>query len=163
MTITDDRKEQANFSQPYYNSQQSLLVRAEDAATYATLDDLAGQTIGVQAGTTGEEYANENTPEGATIRSYEGGEDLFLPLQSGDIAAVLQDLPVNGFRASQDDAFVVTASFGTEEQYGFAFSKDNEALLAAFDDVLTGMIDDGTYDQVFAEWFGDAPGSVTAG
>jgi polar amino acid transport system substrate-binding protein len=162
MTITDERAEQAGFSSPYYNSQQSLLVRAEDAETYATLADLGGQTIGVQAGTTGQELAEAEKPEGATVRAYEGGEDLFLPLQSGDIAAVLQDLPVNGYRAAQDDAFVVTESLGTEEQYGFAFSLDNEALLEAFDGVLTGFFDDGTYDDIFSEWFGDAPGSVTA-
>jgi polar amino acid transport system substrate-binding protein len=162
MTITDERAEQANFSAPYYNSQQSLLVNADDAETYATLADLGGQTIGVQAGTTGQEYAEANLPEGATVKAYEGGEDLFLPLQSGEIAAVLQDLPVNGYRAAQDDTFVVTESLGTEEQYGFAFSKDNEALLEAFDGVLTAFFEDGTYDGIFSEWFGDAPGSVTA-
>lgn len=163
MTITEERQEQANFSVPYYNSQQSLLVNADDAETYATLADLGGQTIGVQAGTTGQEYAEENLPEGATVKAYEGGEDLFLPLQSGELAAVLQDLPVNGYRAAQDDTFVVTESLGTEEQYGFAFSQDNEALLEAFDGVLTAFFDDGTYDGIFSDWFGDAPGSVTAG
>lgn len=162
MTIKPEREEQANFTAPYYNSQQSLLVNADDAETYATLADLGGQTIGVQAGTTGQEYAEENLPEGATVKAYEGGEDLFLPLQSGELAAVLQDLPVNGYRAAQDDTFVVTESLGTEEQYGFAFSKDNEPLLAAFDGVLTGFFEDGTYDEIFANWFGDAPGSVTA-
>ena len=65
-------------------------------------------------------------------------------------------------RAAQDDAFVVTESLGTEEQYGFAFPMDSEALLEAFDGVLTGFFDDGTYDEIFATWFGDAPGSVTA-
>jgi polar amino acid transport system substrate-binding protein len=162
MTINPEREEQANFSQPYYNSQQSLLVRSDDAETYASLEDLAGQTIGVQEGTTGQAYAEENAPEDATIRSYAGGEELFVALQAEEIAAVLQDLPVNSYRAAQDDAFVVTASIGTEEQYGFAFSKDNEPLLEAFDGVLTAFLSDGTYDGLYEEWFGDAPGSVNA-
>jgi len=162
MTITDERKQEANFSQPYYNSQQSLLVRSEDAEKFATLADMGGATIGVQTGTTGADYANENKPEGATIREYEGGEQLFVALQSQEIDAALQDLPVNGYRASQDDAFVVTDSFGTEEQYGFAFAKDNEALLTAFDNALSAAIEDGTYDTIFEQWFGDAPGSINS-
>lgn len=162
MTITEERQEEANFSQPYYNSQQSLMVRSGDAETFATLDDLAGGTIGVQTGTTGADYAAENLPEGAEIREYEGGEQLFVALQSEEIDAVLQDLPVNSYRAAQDDAFVVTDSFGTEEQYGFAFALDNEALLGAFDAALSAAIEDGTYDGVYEEWFGDAPGSINA-
>jgi polar amino acid transport system substrate-binding protein len=155
MTITDDRKEQANFSDPYFDADQSLLVRAEDADTYTSLDDLAGQTIGVQAGTTGETYANENKPDGATIKSYPGGEDLFLPLESGEIAAVLQDLPVNNYRALQDDKFVVTTSFPTGEQYGFAMAKDNDALLAAVNGGLAAIRADGTYDDIYASYFGE--------
>jgi polar amino acid transport system substrate-binding protein len=162
MTITEERQEEANFSEPYYNSQQSLMVRSGDAETYATLDDLGGQTIGVQTGTTGADYAAENLPDGAEIREYEGGEQLFVALQSEEIAAVLQDLPVNSYRAAQDDAFVVTDSFGTEEQYGFAFALDNEALLDAFNGALTAALGDGTYDGIYEEWFGDAPGSVNA-
>jgi polar amino acid transport system substrate-binding protein len=162
MTITDERAEQANFSQPYYNSQQSLMVRTADAETYASLEDLAGGTIGVQTGTTGADYAAENLPEGATIREYEGGEQLFVALQAEEIDAVLQDLPVNSYRAAQGEEFVVTSSFGTEEQYGFAFSLDNEALLEAFDGVLTTFLEDGTYDGIYEEWFGDAPGSINA-
>lgn len=156
MTITDERKEQALFSDPYFDADQSLLVRAEDATTYTSLDDLAGQTIGVQTGTTGETYAQENTPEGATIKSYEGGEDLFLPLESGEIAAVLQDLPVNNYRATQDDKFVVVTSFPTGEQYGFAFALDNTGLQEAVNGALTTMKDDGTYDEIYATWFGEA-------
>jgi polar amino acid transport system substrate-binding protein len=154
MTITDERKEQALFSEPYFDADQSLLIRAEDAGTYRTLADLAGETIGVQAGTTGQAYAEENTPDGATIKSYEGGEDLFLPLASGEIAAVLQDLPVNNFRATQDDEFVVVESIATGEQYGFAMALENTALLDAVNAGLETIKGDGTYDTIYETWFG---------
>jgi polar amino acid transport system substrate-binding protein len=155
MTITEERAEQVAFSEPYFDADQSLLIRAEDEETYATLDDLAGQTIGVQSGTTGEEYANENAPDGATIREYETGDALFPALVSGDIAAALQDFPVNKYRANQDDEFIVTETFPTGEQYGFAMSQDNAGLLTAVNEALAAMQEDGTYDEIYAKWFGD--------
>jgi polar amino acid transport system substrate-binding protein len=156
MTITDERAEQVDFSDPYFDSDQSLLIRVEDEGTFAVLDDLAGETIGVQSGTTGEEYANENTPEGATIKAFETGDALFPALASDDIAAALQDFPVNAYRATQGDEFVVTETVPTGEQYGFAISKGNAGLLAAVNDALTDMREDGRYDEIYATWFGDS-------
>ena len=115
MTITDERKEQVDFSDPYFDADQSLLVRADDAGDLVTLDDLAGETIGVQSGTTGETYAKENTPDGATIKSFEDADGLFAALTSGDIDAILQDFPVNAYRARRTTQFVVTETFPTGE------------------------------------------------
>lgn len=157
MTITEERQEQALFSDPYFDAGQSLLIRADDAENYASLADLGGQTIGVQTGTTGETYANENAPDDATIKNYEGGEDLFLPLASGELAAVLQDLPVNNYRALQDDEFVVIESFDTDEQYGFAFSLENQALVDAVNAGLTTIKGDGTFDTIYESYFGTPP------
>ena len=66
MTITDERAEQVDFTEPYFDADQSLLIRAEDEGTISSLEDLAGKTIGVQVETTGATYAEENKPEGAT-------------------------------------------------------------------------------------------------
>src|SRR5688500_6700402 len=60
MTINEERAENALFSDPYFDAEQSLLVLAENEDTFGSLEDLAGETIGVQAGTTGETYTNEN-------------------------------------------------------------------------------------------------------
>jgi polar amino acid transport system substrate-binding protein len=155
MTITEERAEQALFSDPYFDADQSLLVRAEDAETFATLESLAGERIGVQTGTTGEAYAQENTPDGATLVSFDEPAALFLALESGDIAAILQDLPVNGYRQVQDESMVVTETFPTGEQYGFAVALDNEALIAVVNEQLEHLRDEGTYDEIYATWFGD--------
>ncbi len=154
MTITDERAEQVNFSDPYFDADQSLLVRSEDEVAIESLENLDGKTVGVQTGTTGEIYAEDNLPAGAEVRSYETGDEMFAPLQAGEIDAVLQDLPVNGYRAVQDDAFVVTAKFSTGEQYGIAVAKSNEALLAALNDALGETLADGTYDEIYTTWFG---------
>lgn len=156
VTITDERAQQVDFSEPYFDADQSLLIRAADEATYATLDDLAGQRIGVQAGTTGQAYAEENAPEGAEIVSFEDSDGLFGALTSGDIAAILQDFPVNAYRATQDDAFVVTESFPTGEQYGFAVAQGNEGVLALVNDGLAALRDDGRFDEIFATYFGES-------
>jgi polar amino acid transport system substrate-binding protein len=156
MTITDERAEQVDFTAPYFDADQSLLVLAENAERFATLEDLAGERIGVQVETTGASYANENTPEGATIVEFQTGDELFPALISGDISAALQDFPVNGYRAATDpEQFVVTETFPTGEQYGFAVSKDNPDLLAALDEALATIRDNGTYDAIFATWFGE--------
>lgn len=154
MTITAERAASTLFSDPYFDADQSLLVRASEAATYATLDSLAGQSIAVQTGTTGEAYAQEHRPEGSTLISFDEPAAMFLALESGEVAAILQDLPVNGFRSTKDDAFVVTETFPTGEQYGFAVDPENTALIEAVNEQLAEMRAGGTYDEIFATWFG---------
>lgn len=156
MTITEERAEQVAFTEPYFDADQSLLVLVENEETYATLEDLAGKTIGVQSGTTGATYATENLPEGATIKEFSTGAEMFPALVSGEIDAALQDLPVNAYRATTaPDEFVVTETFSTGEQYGFAVTQENTALLEALDAALATIREDGTYDEVYATWFGE--------
>jgi len=159
LTITPERQENADFTEPYFDADQSLLVRADDEETYTDLESLAGQKIGVQADTTGEAYANENKAAGSTVTSFAGADELFLALQSGSIDAILQDLPVNNYRAVTDDAFAVTATFPTGEQYGFAVEKGDTALLTALDAALDAVRSDGTYDTIYEKYFGPADAS----
>jgi polar amino acid transport system substrate-binding protein len=153
MTITPERQEAALFSDPYYDSGQSLLVRTEDAETYPDLASLDGHAIGVQTGTTGAEYAAENAPEGAEIVEFDEPAALFLALDSGDIDAILQDLPVNAERAAQDDAFTLVGDLPTDEQYGFATAQGNDALIAAVNAGLETLRTDGRYDEIYGTYF----------
>jgi polar amino acid transport system substrate-binding protein len=155
MTITEERAEQALFSDGYFDADQSLLVREADAASYPDLESLDGQTIAVQTGTTGEIYARDNTPEGATLKSFDEPAAMFLALESRDVEAILQDLPVNAERAiDQPDAFELTATFPTGEQYGFATSQDQTTLMDAVDAELQALRDDGSYQDIYEAYFG---------
>lgn len=154
MTITDERAKQVDFTEPYFDADQSLLIRAEDKGKYKTLEDLENATIGVQSGTTGETYANENTPAGAKVRAFQTGDEMFAPLVAKTLDAALQDFPVNAYRASQGDEFVVTETFPTGEQYGFAVKKGSP-LVGALDEALGAIRKDGTYDGIFTTWFGE--------
>lgn len=156
MTITEERAENALFSDPYFDADQSLLIRAGDEGTIASLDDLAGMTIAVQTGTTGADYAEENAPEDSTIQEFDEPAAMFLALQSSEVDAILQDFPVNAERALvEPDSFALTETFPTGEQYGFATSLDNTELIDAVNEQLATVTEDGTYDEVFATYFGE--------
>ena len=154
VTITDERKENSLFSDPYFDADQSLLVPAD--SDVEGLDDLTGATIGVQSGTTGESYAQENTPDGATIKSFPDAAALFAAISAGQIDAILQDLPVNSARADKDDTVKVVAKIPTGEQYGFVVAKENTDVQAELNDGLAAVKDDGTYDALYEKYFPNA-------
>jgi len=155
-TITEERRQKVAFTQAYFDADQSLLIRGGDKGRYKTLADLKGKTIGVQSGTTGESYAKTHKPQGAKVKDFPGADDLFNALTSGDIDAVLQDFPVNQYRALQAaEQFAVTETFKTGEQYGFAVAKDNGELVAALDAALANVRASGGYDRIYKAWFGD--------
>lgn len=151
MTITEERAENLNFSDPYYDSLQSLVVPAD--SDISSLEDLAGQSLGVQRGTTGAMFAQENAPEDTEIIEFSSGPDLFTAMQAGQVAGGLQDLPVNIERVEQDDEFQIVAEFDTGEQYGFAAALGNDALTDAVNATLQEMRDDGTYDEIYDRYF----------
>jgi polar amino acid transport system substrate-binding protein len=154
VTITPEREKNSLFSEPYFDADQSLLVPKESGVT--SLDDLAGKTIGVQTGTTGETYANENKPEGATVKAFPDASALFAALQADDIQAVLQDLPVNSDRATKDSKVEVVETFKTGEQYGFVVAKDNTELQGEINAGLKAVTDDGTKDEIYQQYFPNA-------
>jgi polar amino acid transport system substrate-binding protein len=151
MTITPERAENIDFSDPYYEALQSLLVPAGSDIT--GIGDLTeGVVVGVQSGTTGEAYAQENV-NGADIRSFEAGGDLFTALAAGQIDAILQDLPVNAEFARNNDAEVVE-EYPTDESYGFAMQQGREDdLQDVINDGLQQLRDDGTYDEIYDRYF----------
>ncbi|WP_243233469.1 basic amino acid ABC transporter substrate-binding protein [Microbacterium sp. CIAB417] len=152
MTITEERKANIDFSDPYYDSLQSLLVPADSGI--ASIDDLAGKVVGVQQGTTGEAYTTENAPEDTEIVRYPSDGELWPALQAGQIDAILQDLPVNVEHVRADDTYTIVEEYDTEESYGFAFAKDEKPeLLEAVNGALAELREDGTYQEIYDTYF----------
>ncbi len=152
ITITPEREQNIDFSDPYFTADQSLLVKKDSGIT--GLADFSGRRLGVQTGTTGELYAQENAPADAELVSFENPGDLFTALEAGDIEGVLQDIIPNADQALNDPSVVVIETYPTNEQYGFAVKEEgSEELLKAVNDALKKLKDDGTYDKIFAEWF----------
>lgn len=151
MTITDERKANLDFSDPYYDSLQSLLVPPDSDIT--GIDDLAGKIVGVQTGTTGQAYAQENAPDGTEIPDFPSDGELWPALQAGNIDAILQDLPVN-IEHAKTEGYEVVEEYQTDEQYGFAFAKgEKDALIEAVNEQLQTMRDDGSYQEIYDSYF----------
>lgn len=152
ITITEEREENIDFSDPYFDAEQSLL--ASDDSGLTALGDFGGAAIAVQSGTTGEMYAQDNAPDDAEIVSFENPGDTFLALEAGNVQGVLQDIVPNQDYADNNEGVSVVETYPTDEQYGFAVKEEgSEALLEAINTSLAKLRDDGTYDDIHADWF----------
>jgi polar amino acid transport system substrate-binding protein len=89
MTITEERDQVIDFSDPYFEATQALLVKK--GAGYDSLESLDGKTLGVQVATTGEQYANDNAPDGVEIKVFEDLALLLEAVKSGTIDAAIND------------------------------------------------------------------------
>ena len=161
-TITPEREEEVNFSDPYYNSQQSLTV--ETGSDIASIEDLAeGDVIGVQNGTTGKAYAEENVPEGVEIRSFKQGPDGYTALEAGQVVGVINDEPTALAEIeARGDTLELVERIDTGEAYGIAVDPSNEPLLEAINQALAEMIEDGTYQEIYDRYSDLPPGGSVA-
>lgn len=153
LTITEERAETVDFSDPYFEAVQALVVR-EDSDIEGE-DDLVDVEVGAQAGTTGLEYANENFDE-ADVIDYPDYPGAFTALEAGELEAVIADLPAADDAVGESDSLRIATEIDTDEQYGIAVDPDKPELLDAINEALETLIDDGTYAEIFSEWFPEA-------
>jgi ABC-type amino acid transport substrate-binding protein len=151
-TITDARENRVDFSDPYFESEQSLLV--QEGGDVQSIDDItADSVVGGEDGTTGETYANENTD--AEVRSFPNSDDAFNALVAGQVDAVINDLPANEQAAEDKEGLEVVQTFPTGEQYGIVFP-EGSTLVEPINESLQKLKDDGTLADIYAEWFDGA-------
>lgn len=148
MTITEDRKKAIDFSDGYYDSEQSLLVPT--GSPIKTIADLAGKKVGVQQGTTGKTYAEEHAKD-AKLVTFPSDAEMYAAIKAGQVQALLQDLPVN-LDHTKDGKYAVVETYSTDEQYGLAMKKGS-ALVAKVNEQLKEMRDDGDYDEIYNKYF----------
>jgi polar amino acid transport system substrate-binding protein len=155
ITITEEREELIDFSEPYFAANQALVVPA--GSDIASVDDLAGADVGVQTATTGADYANENFAD-ASIVEFPTSPAGFNALESGQLDAFFIDLPVAAENTEGNDSIELAEEVDTEELYGIGVQPDNTGLLDAVNEQLQEIIDDGTYAELYGTWFeGDVP------
>ena len=150
MTITEEREANLDFTDGYYDSEQSLMVPTD--SDIASIDDLEGKNVGVQQGTTGKSYTEENAPDGTNILSFPSDAEEFSAIKAGQVDALLQDLPVN-LEHTKDGEYKIVEQYSTGESYGFAVKQDNTALLEALNKQLQELRDNGTYDEIYNKYF----------
>jgi len=158
VSITEERKKENNFSQGYFEINQSLLVRKGDESRYTDFPSLSGRTIGVQSETTGAEFARvQAATAGVEVKEFTGADELFTALKAKQIDGVVQDFPINSYNAETTGDTVVSKVFteAEEEEYGFVIPKKSAALLDAVNGALDELRSDGTYDEVLERYLGE--------
>ena len=162
-TITPEREKEVNFSDPYYTNQQSVTVNTDETPDIAALEDLGeGDVIGVQNGTTGKTYAEENAPEGVEIRAFPEGPDTYTALEAGQVVAVVHDEPTALAEIAERPGLEIVETIDTNEDYGIAVDPSNEALLEEVNKHLADIIEDGTYEEIYSRYKDLPPGGSVA-
>lgn len=156
ITITKKRLESVSFAQPYYDSDQSLTVKKDSGIK--GLADMAGKTVGVDTGSTGDIWTTEHQSETkiGTISKYEGLSAAMLDLDAGRIDGYISDIPALLYYVKDKPQFAVVERIKTTEQYSVMFNKD-APLAAKVNDVITEMKKDGTLARIHESWFGTKP------
>lgn len=164
ITITDERRQTMDFSDPYFDAQQLIAVKGN--SKISKFDDLKKLKVGVQTGTTGDEVVSKLQGKTSTnIKRFESTPLALKELEAGGVDAVVAD---NGvvinyvtnnagakFKTVSDKAF-------QPEQYGIAVKKGNAELLGKVNKGLADIKSDGTYDKIYAKYFGAAAAAAPA-
>ncbi|MFF7354543.1 MULTISPECIES: transporter substrate-binding domain-containing protein [Streptomyces] len=162
MTITAERKKNVDFSDPYFEATQAVLVNKSAGITSLADVKAKGKKLGAQAQTTGEDYARS---KGFDPVSFASSDAVLNGLRTGQVQAVVIDYPVvQGWLKDKAnaDAFKVVDNLKTGEQYGFTVKKGNKALLDAVNKALKDAKADGTYKKIYEKWIGPYNASVAS-
>jgi len=149
-TITEEREEAVDFSNPYYLSEQAVLVK--EGSDIKSLEEIDGQTVAVQQGTTGQELAKEELGD-SEIRPFPEGPDAVNALKAGTVEAVIIDAPVAQNAVEKSGSVEIAEKVPTEEEYGIAVAQGETELLDEINKGLEEVLNDGTYKTIYEKWF----------
>lgn len=150
---TPERDEAMDFSDVYYKASHTILVKAENADQYKTVDDLKGKTIGAQIGTVQESVAKEEI-EGANVKSLPKVTDLVLELKTGMLDAIILEIPVAESYAKQNDDLVAQTDVVFEKIEGgstVVTANDQPELMAEINKIIAQLLEEGKIDQFVAD------------
>jgi polar amino acid transport system substrate-binding protein len=164
VTITDERKQTMDFSDPYFDAAQ--LIAVKETSMVAKFADLKKLKVGVQTGTTGDEAVTKLLGKASTnVKRFESTPLALKELEAGGVDAVVADNgviahyvannPGGKFKTVSDTEFV-------PEQYGIAFKKGNTELLGKMNQGLAAITADGSYAEIYAKYFGAPPAAKAA-
>lgn len=165
ITITDARKQAVAFSAPYFDANQSLLVKKGSGLN--SLAALKGKKVGVQTDTTGQDYVKKNAEaNGYTVVVFDDLPTEVNAVKAGRVDAAVNDNGVLLDFAKDNPDTEVTAEFQTGEHYGIEAplnDPNGTKLLEAINSAVDASRKDGSYDEIYKKWFGTTPGVKEAG
>lgn len=153
-TITPEREKTVDFTNPYYLSEQAILVK--EGSEINSVAKLKGATVAVQQGTTGQEYV-KNEAEAGEERAFPEGPDAVNAVKTGTSDAAVIDYPVAQDAVEKTTGLEISTAIPTEEEYGFVVAKNEEGLLEELNEGLAEAIEDGTYTKIYMKWFKKEP------
>ncbi|ASF17226.1 basic amino acid ABC transporter substrate-binding protein [Shewanella xiamenensis] len=144
MTITPERQASVNFSEPYYEATQVLLVN-KDNDTIHTLDDIKDKHFAVQLGSTADMMSKKYTQN---VTAFNTGFEAIMELKNGKVDLVLFDSePAANYLAKNPDLKLIKLDFPAEF-YGFAVSKQQPELLTSINNTLKNLKESGQYQTL---------------
>ena len=150
MTINPKRAESVDFSEPYYEATQAVIVK-KDQSTISSMDDLKGSKISVQFGTTGNDLASQYTDEG-NISAFNTGFEAVMELKNGRVDCLIIDQqPALNFINKNPELEILSFDF-EPEFYGIAIKKGNSELLDSVNKTLARLKSSGKYDELLAKY-----------
>ncbi len=157
MSITEERAKRVDFTEPYYQTGLSFLVRKDDAQKLSNFDALEGKRIAVQIGTTGADKAKEI--KDAKIVAFNTTSEAFMDLSSGGADAVVMDRPVIGYFLKTKPRIAQNLQLQSEiadaESFGFAVRKGNTELLDKLNAAYRELVESGDVKKIFSKWFAE--------
>ncbi len=156
MTIDDERSQRADFSNPYYDASQIIVVREEETREYS-MDDIASLDlkVAVQMGTTGAEEAQKilGSDKIHNLYEYKRANEVFLELASGRVDLAIIDQPVAQKYIGEMGGMKIHGSPFTEEKFGIAVQKGEKEKLDKINASLEKMVSSGEYQTLYDKWF----------
>lgn len=152
MTVTDARKATFDFSDPYYTTNSILAV--QESSTISSYEDLKGKTVGVKNGTASQTFLEENKSKyGYKIKTFSDGASMYDSLNSGSVAAIMDDEPVIKYAIKQGRKFKTPIEGTPSGQIAFAVQKDsNPELIEMFNNGLANLKESGQYQKILDKY-----------
>ena len=149
MTVTEERKQNVDFTDSYATGVQVIIVKED--SDIASADDLEGKLIGVQQGTTGHLYCADDFGEENVIPYANGATAVQALLQGKVDCVVIDQEPAKAFVEANEGLKILETAYTTED-YAAAVSKDNPELTAALNKALQELKDDGTIQGILDKY-----------
>lgn len=158
-TITDKRKEQVSFTEPYLDNRQIVVVLSDSSIN--TLDDLSGKTISLQKESSALEAVNSDKEFISTLKDkpteFDTNIECFMDLEAKRSSAIVCDEVLARYvikQRGEDKYRILEENFGSE-QYGIGVRKEDKDLLDQLNKALKDCKDDGSYNELYNKWFSE--------
>lgn len=155
MTVTEERKKSVDFTDPYVVT-GSVLITREDTDDITKLEDIKGKKVGAGAGTTFAEVAE--SVDGANVKLYKTVNEYLQDLMNGRLDVIINDQLLMSYNIKEEDLPVkITSDILNKDEIAMAVKKGNPELVDKLNEELNGMVEDGTYEEIYKKWFDAEP------